>query len=177
MFCPKCGTENPDTGKFCRSCGIDLSHLTGALSVASPPRELTGSSGRPISLEGAMTRIFTGIAFLIVAGVLGWTGAAGGRSWWFWMLIPAFGSLGTGIAQYMQIRKHEASHAPSAERDSAQLNASQARSLTMPASTPSRAESRYSTGDLMPPSVTDTTTRHLEIDKEGRTMTLPKDKA
>jgi len=35
-------------------------------------------------------------------------------------------------------------------------------------------ESKYKTGDLVPPSVTDNTTRHLEMDSEGQTMTLPK---
>ena len=35
-------------------------------------------------------------------------------------------------------------------------------------------ESRYKTGDLVPPSVTDSTTRHLEVNSEGETMTLPK---
>ena len=35
-------------------------------------------------------------------------------------------------------------------------------------------ESRYKTGDLIPASVTDGTTRHLEINSEGETMTLPK---
>ena len=35
-------------------------------------------------------------------------------------------------------------------------------------------ESRFKTGDLVPPSVTDTTTRHLEVNSEGETMTLPK---
>jgi hypothetical protein len=35
-------------------------------------------------------------------------------------------------------------------------------------------ESRYQTGDLVPPSVTDSTTRRLEVNSEGETMTLPK---
>jgi hypothetical protein len=35
-------------------------------------------------------------------------------------------------------------------------------------------ESRFKTGDLVPPSVTDNTTRHLEMDSEGKTMALPK---
>jgi hypothetical protein len=35
-------------------------------------------------------------------------------------------------------------------------------------------ESRFKTGDLVPPSVTDNTTRHLEMDSEGQTMALPK---
>jgi len=25
MFCPKCGTENPDEAKFCGSCGANMS--------------------------------------------------------------------------------------------------------------------------------------------------------
>jgi len=35
-------------------------------------------------------------------------------------------------------------------------------------------ESRYKTGDLVPPSVVENTTRLLEIDKDGETETLPK---
>jgi hypothetical protein len=35
-------------------------------------------------------------------------------------------------------------------------------------------ESRFKTGDLVPPSVTDNTTRQLEMDSEGQTMALPK---
>jgi ribosomal protein L40E len=35
MFCPKCGTQNPVTGKFCRSCGTDLATVSDALSGTS----------------------------------------------------------------------------------------------------------------------------------------------
>lgn len=35
-------------------------------------------------------------------------------------------------------------------------------------------ESRFRTGELAPPSITDNTTRHLEMDPEGHTMSLPK---
>ncbi|CAN5254324.1 hypothetical protein BH20ACI2_BH20ACI2_02860 [soil metagenome] len=174
MFCPKCGGSNPDNGLFCRSCGTDLSHVTGALPSRSSQQQLVGASGNPINLESAMTRIFTGIAFLIIAIVLGVTDMAGGRFWWFWMLIPAFGSLGAGTARYMQIRKHEAAQlgASSASVNSIgdnSLNALPPQNIEVVS-----PESRYRTGDLVPPSVTDNTTRHLEIDKEGQTMTLPK---
>ena len=50
-----------------------------------------------------MKKLFTGIAFLIVTMALAFSQA--GRDWWFWMLIPAFGMIGTGIAQYIQIRQ------------------------------------------------------------------------
>jgi hypothetical protein len=35
-------------------------------------------------------------------------------------------------------------------------------------------DSRYKTGDLVPPSVVENTTRLLEIDSEGETINLPK---
>jgi hypothetical protein len=133
-----------------------------------------GASGKPINLESAMTKIFTGIAFLIIAVVLGVTNMAGGKVWWFWMLIPAFASLGTGIARYMQIRKHEAAQ-PGTSNTSVNSNVAPSLNALPPQNTEFVSpESRYRTGDLVPPSVTDNTTRHLEIDKEGQTMTLPK---
>src|SRR5690349_2815072 len=98
MFCQKCGTQNPDEGKFCRSCGSDLGGVSGALAQQAPQR-LVNHKGKPIHLEGAISKFFTGLAFLIIAIVLSFSQM--GTGWWFWMLIPAFGSLGAGIAQYI----------------------------------------------------------------------------
>ena len=33
MYCSRCGTENDDASKFCRSCGLDLSHTTPVAGV------------------------------------------------------------------------------------------------------------------------------------------------
>jgi hypothetical protein len=94
------------------------------------------------------------------------------------MLIPAFTSLGAGIAQLVQLRKAEQggfsglSHVTDATPNPVHTtNAALPPPQTefIPA-----AESRYKTGDLVPPSVTDTTTKHLEVNSEGETMTLPK---
>ena len=174
MFCPKCGIQNPETGKFCRSCGTDLGNvsdvLTGKVKIA---RGCTNSKGKPITLESSVTKFFMGIAFLVVAIVLGFSGK--GAGWWFWMLIPALMFIGSGIAQYMQLKSSERGGGvgfSSVDQNSL--------SGTMPASLPPTQtrfvppESRYSTGDLVPPSVTDNTTKHLEINPEGETMTLPK---
>ncbi|MDQ3181648.1 MAG: zinc ribbon domain-containing protein, partial [Acidobacteriota bacterium] len=35
MFCPKCGIQNPETGKFCRSCGTDLAVISDAMTGKS----------------------------------------------------------------------------------------------------------------------------------------------
>src|SRR5437879_979847 len=33
MYCSRCGTQNDDASKFCRSCGLDLSHTTPEAAV------------------------------------------------------------------------------------------------------------------------------------------------
>ncbi len=175
MFCPKCGGQNPETGKFCRTCGTDLGNVSSALAGQSQPQRLVNHKGKPIHLEGAITKMFSGLAFLIVACVLGYTGAAGGHSWWFWLLIPAFGSLGTGVAQYMQLRRAEQGQTAFVGSNMGNsISDSQNRALPPPQTEWVQPESRYKTGDLVPPSVTENTTRHLEINSEGKTMTLPK---
>ena len=176
MFCPKCGTQNPETGKFCRSCGTDLGNVTYALSgKLAQPRQVLDKKGKPIHWEGAITKLFSGLAFLVVSIALAFSQM--GRGWWFWMLIPAFTSLGAGVAQYIQLKKSENAGLRFAPDERPVIDAAPQNAGLPPSQTEyvsPLAESRYKTGDLVPPSVTDGTTRHLEMDKEGETMTLPK---
>ena len=180
MFCPKCGEKNPENGKFCRTCGTDLGGVTSALSgvplAAKAP--MVDRHGKPLNWEGAMTKLFMGLAFLTISIILGVSGMAGGRDWWYWMLIPAFLFIGGGLARIMQLKKDEKAGVVNAPFNAnEQLHSAQVNNALPSAQTqwaPTAAESRYKTGDLVPPSVTDATTRHLEIDKEGQTMALPK---
>ena len=171
MFCPKCGGSNPDNGKFCRTCGQDLGTVSMALKAKDIQSGISCNTGRAPTLEGAMAKLFMGLAFLVVSVILGATVL--GRSWWFWMLIPAFIMIGGGLARYMQIRRNERIQfgAGMAARgvDGARINALPERKTEFV-----NQSSGYRTGDLVPPSVTETTTRHLEIDKEGQTMSLPR---
>ena len=171
MFCPKCGTQNPDTGRFCRTCGSDLGNVSQAL--ASPaPQQLLDRKGRPVGVERAIVKMFTGFAFIAVALALFFTGA--GRGWWFWMLIPAMASIGRGIAQLIALRQNAPPQSTMFTPTGA-IAPPPGNSSLPPAQTQwASPESRYKTGDLVPPSVTDATTRHLEMDSEGKTMTLPK---
>jgi hypothetical protein len=181
MFCPKCGTQNPDDGRFCRSCGADLENVSAALTGKTPKAQyVVDPRKRGVSWEHAITKIFTGMAFLIVAVILGVTGKFGGQNWWFWLLIPAFGSLGSGVAQFVQLKKLEKQEAGFAP-PSGPPNLSSAPPVN--ALPPTRTDyvapppqSIYDTGDLVerPGSVTESTTRHLKMDSEGETMTLPK---
>lgn len=175
MFCPKCGQQNPETGKFCRGCGTDLGNVSNALSAPPVSRALVDKKGKPVSWEGAITKFATGFAFLAIAIVLGVTNMAGGRVWWFWMLIPAFTMIGTGVAQYVQLKKAETGLLPFSPTEShPSLGVAAQTALPPPQTNWVTPESRYKTGDLVPPSVIDGTTRHLEMDSEGKTMTLPK---
>lgn len=189
MFCPKCGTQNPDNGKFCRTCGTDLSPVSDALAGKSrdrtpnawkmqpmQPIQLRDRKGKSVNWESAFGKLFTGIAFLAVAIALALSER--GNGWWFWMLIPGFGALGGGLAQIYQLRKLEAekkfSPALEAKTNDAFAPVSSAASLP-PTRTEyvERQKSIYDTGEFAaPPSVVEGTTRHLEMNTEGETMTL-----
>lgn len=173
MFCQKCGQQNPETGKFCRACGTDLGNVTQALTEPKQTQPLVDRRGRPISYETVIPKVFLGAAFVMVAIILGATGKA--DSWWFWMLIPAFAMLGSGIAKFVQLKKHEQFGGGTSPSATVTIESSGQPSALPPQQTQFVSpDSRYKTGDLVPPSVTDSTTRHLELDSEGKTMTLPK---
>ena len=173
MFCPKCGGQNPEEGKFCRSCGTDLGNVSQALTGTLPqPRQILDRKGKPVSWDRAIAKIFTGLAFLAVSIALSFSRT--GTGWWFWMLIPAFTSLGAGVAQYIQLKKAEQGRVEFTPMGTA-MPPDQNTALPQQQTEWVSSDPRYKTGDLVPPSVTEGTTRHLEIDSEGQTMALPKD--
>jgi zinc ribbon protein len=155
MFCPKCGLRNTDETKFCRGCGENLP----VGGTQSPPVRKEESSDialaeKHIDLNSSGLRgVISGAGFLIVAGtafgiserlaVLG-----------VFMLAFAVFFLGTGISRLIQakgikalIKRDEPAALPSVQTEYIQ---------------PQR--SIYETDDLVgiPPSVTDSTTRHLK---------------
>lgn len=178
MFCPKCGVKNPDNGKFCRSCGTDLKPVSEALSgrpTSSGTFQCVNSKGKPITWESAFGKLFTGLAFVGVTIAL--ANSQMGRGWWFWMLIPALTMIGAGIAQVVQIKSSER-RVTGLGNFNRTIELDQPEVQSLPSArteyvAPSK-DSKYKTGDLVPSSVTDSTTRHLEMDSEGETMTLPK---
>ena len=239
MFCQKCGTKNPDNGKYCRSCGIDLGNVaepTG-LKIKSNDyyidRRGRVRSNDPDDLWSAGVRnTVLGIGFLIVSIVLFFTNVAGGNAWWWAMLFPAFSLIASGIgnlskskrlerkkmqipgqpqsstiysqpqaglppssADYIQIKNLALAgnkiEAIKIYRETFGVDLKEAKEAVekisagqMPLQTQyglpqeyvKPQDSVYDTGDLTPPpSVTEGTTRHLEMDSEGKTMTLPKE--
>jgi len=157
MYCPNCATENLEGASFCRICGANISLVPQALTGQLP--QLTDQSdrlsrrerkrgGKEVRLEHAFKNIFMGIAFLLVAIALSFSI---GRFWWFWMLIPAFSMMGTGIAQFIRLNQ---------EQKMFSERGIPPQPLMPP---PARANSlpNRHTGSMAPPSVTEGTTRHL----------------
>jgi len=159
MFCPKCASQNLDGASFCRTCGANISLVPQALSGQLPEpveddygrRKRRRKSGEKLSLEHACKNIFMGIAFLGISIALSFSII--GRNWWFWMLIPAFSMMGTGIAQFIRIKEEQKRRIDSGIP---------VQSAIPPASRVNPLPPR-NTGELMnpPPSVTEGTTRHL----------------
>ena len=159
MFCPKCATQNLDGASFCRSCGANISlvpqALTGEIKKIETVEEegcgVRRSGRRELTLDQAFKNMFLGVAFLLVAIVLSRSGM--GTGWWFWLLLPAFSMMGTGIAQCIRVRERE-------KRDS----------LQPPRFTSAFPERQRHPDELMPPapSVTEGTTRHLGVEAPTR---------
>lgn len=100
MYCPNCAAVI-DGSRFCRSCGANVSLVPQALTGQLPT--VGGKHGQPPGIEKAASSLFSGIGLFIAAfAVL--TFAPAGRIWWFWLLIPAFGSIGHGVGQYLRYR-------------------------------------------------------------------------
>ena len=166
MFCPKCATQNLDGASFCRACGANISLVPQALSGQLPrAQEETESGascgirrrrrGKEPTIDNAIRSIFMGVGFLLVSIALSFSI---GRGWWFWMLIPAFSMMGTGVAQYFRFRELE--------------KRSLYGGVVQPIIPPPRVSAlpARKTDELVPPppSVTEGTTRHLGAEAPTR---------
>ena len=168
MFCPKCAAQNLDGAHFCRVCGANISLVPQALNgqmlqPAVPADEMTRAEKRALkrapTLDNAFRNTFMGIAFLLVTLALSFSDM--GRGWWFWMFIPAFSMMGTGIAQYIRFREHQRS-LPGFVTAPQPIQAAAAAPVF-----PARG-----TGELLapPPSVTEGTTRHLGVEAPTKVL-------
>jgi hypothetical protein len=170
MFCPKCAAQNVEGASFCRVCGANISLIPGALAGQLPQaknddedledgwRALRKLDRHKPSLERAIKKVFSGLAFICVALALWYTKM--GYGWWFWMLIPAFSMIGSGVAQYVRLKENE-------------KRSFQPGPMSQPSiQVPRRADALpvANTGELVapPPSVTEGTTRHLGAEAPTR---------
>jgi hypothetical protein len=165
MYCPKCGTQNADDASFCRGCGANVSLVSQALTGRMPEPVSGGMRGtadkhrreQSPNLTYALVKTFVGIAFVLVALSVRDVHQIAGQIWWFWMLIPAAGSLGAGVAEFARLSRQNPKHLPAG-------NVYVPPALSQPRAAelaPPRANADFYTQ----PSVTENTTKLLEKDR------------
>jgi hypothetical protein len=159
MFCPKCGLQNADETKFCRGCGTDLGNVLAVVEGKLPEMPALAEKYAEIYSRG-IKGVLIGIGFSFISWVV-YNIPPGSGIFWTLFLAFAFIFLGAGISRLVHASKIKAlirNHEP------AQLGSGKTEYLKP-------SVSGYDTDDLAarPLSVTEHTTRHLEmeIDRES----------
>jgi hypothetical protein len=177
MFCPKCGSENPDTGKFCRGCGANLGNVLAVVDGnLSEETGLTAKNSPTELFSTGIRNIILGFGFMGVGFFLFMIPPRNGI-FWLLMMIPGFVLLASGIGRIIK--------AEAAKKEAKEIN-QRALSVNRPVKElpPTQTDyvkpkaSIYVTDDLaaQPRSVIENTTRHLKIEDEGETISIPEPK-
>ena len=86
MFCPSCGTRNPDGSRFCGSCGTDLSARGAAApQVQSGARAFARPAAAARGRSAGRGRVVAGIAAAVTVALVV---AVGLRTNWFGLARP-----------------------------------------------------------------------------------------
>jgi zinc-ribbon domain len=154
MYCPKCAEPNSEDVKFCRSCGEDLTIIAQAMSrhlpvmLVSKLDEYVERKNERMRRDGILTG-FSGV-FLLVSGI--WQLASNPGAW----LPAAFMFLGA-LIMLMASMWDMLAYKRTRSRD--------VRNRGLP-SAPETGELKEPEPRLIPPGVTENTTRHLDIRRE-----------
>ena len=168
MYCPKCAAPI-EGGKFCRACGANVSLIPQALTgrLATGDAVVSGKTGKLPGIEAAASSFFTGIGFLVVSfAVLSF--APAGRIWWFWLLIPAFVSIGRAVGEYLRYREQQRTPeglAPAVDtgRLTPVIEVGDEAGLPPVSSTSVPGSGSGTVPGTVPGSVIEETTRHLDL--------------
>ena len=170
MYCPNCGSDNPPDGKFCRHCGIGLAAVSAALlqkpgDTTAPTSKLAElikgyNSGQNKMMFGGGSIALGAVAtvFLLMTGLWGF----------FWIFFwPFMGLFGGGADQFRRGWSRWSKATSELKALGYQKPAGAFTPQTESESTPfteSRTTTALPSGLHLsgPPSVTESTTRHLD---------------
>ena len=151
MFCPKCGAENDSDMKFCRACGENLTVISQAMSkhmpvmIASKLDNYLEQKNERIRRDG----VLTGLSALFLLGSGIWQVISSAWGWpAVFMFVGAFILFAASIWDMLAYKR-----SLSQKREKSQLTSSTATSELK----------AYSPAEIPPTSVTESTTRHLDV--------------
>lgn len=179
MYCPRCGTQNTDGVKFCRSCGTELEALALVLSGRGAPPAEAGHEPKTLDdwLElrsDGVRSIATGVSLLVISVLIGvalalFLPSSFDAPWiliWIvlvgWMAVWGGIELGHGIGDFLEAAgRLRMTGPPAREGQAVEQTPRQLEGAGEPVPNPSAFRK--------PPkaSVTEATTRHLD-DLAGR---------
>ena len=171
MYCPNCGSNNQPQIKFCRICGISLEVVSAALAAKTEGRapEKTHLADLLKSYHAARHKMIFGAGSLVLGIGLLAILLASGHWGFFWIFLWVFmGLFGNGLHQFQKGWKDWSESSSELKALGYQKPPALAASLPEEYREP-LPESRI-TGSLpsptfdqhQPPSVTESTTRHLD---------------
>jgi hypothetical protein len=166
MYCPKCGTENPNDGSFCRGCGANLVNVLAFVegTITTEGNSVADEKNAHLYSSG-VRNVILAMGFVVASIFI--KSMPGDTYFWLLSLFPGICLLASGITRILKFE--ELKKLREEKISNARLFPQSQPIQSLP---PSQADyikprSKYKTEELVerPPSVTEETTRHLDSGK------------